>query len=89
MFIVTLEDQAEGVFSVWSDDKKRVVPLFQVEDDAERYLYHIETDPAYPPMQLVEIDDHVIIGACQDRGQLFTIVSPDDLLIPPEDYKKE
>ncbi len=87
MFIVTLEDQPEGVFSVWSDSnpKERIVPLFQVEDDAERYCYQLDNDPDYPPMQVLEIEDHVIIGACQERGQLFTIVSPDDLLVPPID----
>ena len=39
----------------------------------------------YPPMQVVEMEDHVIIGACQERGQKFSIITPDDFLIPPDD----
>jgi len=45
----------------------------------------MEEDVAYPPMQVVEMEDHVIIGACQDRGQKFSIITPDDLIVPPED----
>jgi hypothetical protein len=85
MFIVTLEDQPEGVYSVFDEDLDRVIPIFQDEDDAERYLYMLEEDEDYPPMQVVEIDDHVIITACQERGQKFSIITPDDLLIPPDD----
>jgi hypothetical protein len=85
MFIVTLEDQPEGVYSVFDEDLDRVIPIFQDEDDAERYLYMLEEDEDYPPMQVVEIDEHVIITACQERGQKFSIITPDDLLIPPDD----
>ena len=45
------------------------------EDDAERYLMMIEEDDDYPPMQVVEMEDHVIIGACQERGQRFSIIT--------------
>ena len=85
MFIVTLEDQPDGVYSVFDEDLDRVIPIFQDEDDAERYLYMLEEDEDYPPMHVVEIDDHVIITACQERGQKFSIITPDDLLIPPDD----
>ena len=85
MFILTLEDQPDGVYSVFDEDLDRVIPIFQDEDDAERYLYMLEEDEDYPPMQVVEIDDHVIITACQARGQKFSIITPDDLLIPPDD----
>jgi len=87
MFIVTLEDQPDGVYSVFDEDLDRVIPIFQDEDDAERYLYMLEEDEDYPPMQVVEIDDHVIITACQERGQKFSIITPDDLLIPPDDLE--
>jgi hypothetical protein len=87
MFIVTLEDQPDGVYSVFDEDLDRVIPIFQDEDDAERYLYMLEEDEDYPPMQILEIDDHVIITACQERGQKFSIITPDDLLIPPDDLE--
>jgi|TARA_R100000030_G_scaffold29080_2_gene21488 hypothetical protein len=85
MFVLTLENHPDGVFSVFDDADDRVIPIFIENDDAERYLLMMEEDPDYPPMQVVEMEDHVIIGACQDRGQKFSIITPDDFLIPPDD----
>ena len=86
MYVLTLEDHAEGVYSVYDDQKNRVIPIFQIEDDADRYLTMLE-DRDYPAMTVVEMEEHVIIGACQDRGQRFSIITPDDFLIPPNDLE--
>ena len=83
MFILTIEDHPEGVFSVFDDEERRVVPIWTKNDDAQRYLMMIQEEE-YPPMQVVEMEDHVIIDACQQRGQPFTVITPDDLLIPPD-----
>jgi hypothetical protein len=85
MYIVTLEDHADGVYSIFDEEDDRVIPIFQEEDDASRYLFMLQEDPDYPRMQVVEIDDHAIIGACQERGQKFSIITSDDFLIPPDD----
>ena len=84
MFILTIEDHPEGVFSLHDDDENRIVPIWTKNDAAQRYLMMIQEED-YPPMQVVEMEDHVIIGACQDRGQRFSIITPDDFLIPPDD----
>ena len=84
MFILTIEDHPEGVFSLHDDDENRVIPIWTEVDDANRYLMMIQEED-YPDMQVVEMEDHVIIGACQDRGQRFSIITPDDFLIPPDD----
>jgi len=87
MYIITLEDHPDGVFSVFDDAEDRVIPIWIDNDDAERYLLMMQ-DEEYPPMQVVEMEDHVIIGACQDRAQKFSIITPDDFLIPPEDTEE-
>ena len=87
MYIVTLEDHPDGVYSVFDETEDRVIPIFQEEDDADRYLFMLQDDPDYPPMQVIEIDHHVIIGACQERGQKFSIITADDFLIPPVDLE--
>ena len=74
------------VFSLHDDDENRVIPIWTEVDDANRYLMMIQEED-YPDMQVVEMEDHVIIGACQDRGQRFSIITPDDFLIPPDDPK--
>ena len=88
MFIVTLEDQPDGVYSIFDDDEDRVIPIFQEEEDADRYLMMLQIDEDYPPMQILEIDDHAIITACQERGHKFSIITPDDFLIPPDDSEE-
>ena len=85
MFVLTLENHPDGVYSVFDEAEDRVIPIFIENDDAERYLMMMEIEEDYPPMQVVEMEDHVIIGACQDRGQKFSIITPDDFLIPPDD----
>ena len=87
MYIVTLEDHPDGVYSVFDENEDRVIPIFQEEDDADRYLFMLQDDPDYPPMQVLEIDDHAIIVACQERGQKFSIITADDFLIPPVDLE--
>jgi hypothetical protein len=88
MFIVTLENHPDGVYSVFDEDADRVIPIFEEEDDADRYLMMLEVDSGYPPMQTLEIDDHAIITACQERGHKFSIITPDDFLIPPDDSEE-
>ena len=85
MFVLTIENHPEGVYSVFDEAENRVIPIFLANDDAERYLMMMKSDEEYPPMQVVEMEDHVIIGACQDRGQKFSIITPDDFIIPPDE----
>ena len=84
MYVLTLENHHDGVYSVFDADKDRVIPIFQLEDDANRYLTMLEDITEYPSMRVVEMEDHVIIDACQQKGQPFTVITPDDLLIPPD-----
>ena len=79
MFVLTLANQPDGVYSVYDEEDKRVIPIFQLEDDADRYLLQLEENVTYPKMEVVEMEDHVIIDACQQRGQPFTVITPDDL----------
>ena len=84
MFVLTLENQPDGVYSVYDEEDKKVIPIFQLEDDADRYLLQLQENISYPKMEVVEMEDHVIIDACQQKGQPFTVITPDDLLIPPD-----
>jgi hypothetical protein len=88
MFIVTLENCPDGVYSVFDEYDTRVIPIFEEEDDANRYLLMLEADSENLPMQIVELEDHVLISACQERGQKFSIITTDDFLIPPSDTEE-
>ena len=86
MFVLTIENHPEGVYSVFDEAENRVIPIFLANDDAERYLMMMQ-DEEYPRMQVVEMEDHVIIDACQQRGQKFSIITPDDFIIPPDNLE--
>ena len=86
MFVLTVVDHPEGVFSLHDDDENRVIPIWTEVDDANRYLMMIQEED-YPDMQVVEMEDHVIIDACQQRGQKFSIITPDDFIIPPDNLE--
>ena len=87
MFVLTLANQPDGVYSVYDEEDKKVIPIFQLEDDADRYLLQLQENISYPKMEVVEMEDHVIIDACQQKGQPFTVITPDDLLIPPDNLE--
>ena len=87
MFVLTLANQPDGVYSVYDEEDKKVIPIFQLEDDADRYLLQLQENISYPKMQVVEMEDHVIIDACQQRGQKFSIITPDDFIIPPDNLE--
>lgn len=84
MYLLTLKNKPEGVFSVLNDMGDHIIPMFENEDDAERYFIMIEAED-YPDMQVVEVDDEVILEACEERDQKYAIITGDDLLIPPVD----
>jgi len=85
MFIITLRSKEDGVYSVLSESGDHIIPLFEDEDDADRYLDLLEIeDPSYPPMKVTPIDEDVIIKACTDRSQKYSIITSDDFIIPPK-----
>lgn len=85
MFILTLRNKPEGVFSVVSDDGDQIIPIFESEDDAERYNTMMLSDSDNPILQIVEVDHDLIVTACEERYQKYAIITKDDFLIPPKD----
>lgn len=85
MFILTLTGKPEQVFSLTGTDEEQVVPMFLHSEDAERYVYLIDElrDPMAPELDVVEVEDDAIIGACESHGHPYVVFDEDDLLIPP------
>jgi hypothetical protein len=83
MFILTINGkETEGAYSVIDDDGENILYLFQEEDDAVRYAMMLEED-GYPEMHIIEIEDDVIIKTCEMHGYQYAIITPDDIVIPP------
>ena len=88
MYILTLMDRPEGVFSVIDDDGERIIPIFESADDAIRYndMMGVE-EPDVSALQIVEIDKEIIVTACEERFHKYAIITTDDFLIPPKDLE--
>jgi len=89
MFLITLAEHTDGVYSVVDEEGDHVVYFFQDEDDAERYLGLLEandSDDSLPPLTVYEVDAKAGIGMCELRGMKYLIIEPDDIVIPPRSY---
>ena len=85
MFILTINGkEREGAYSVTDDEGDQILYLFQEEDDAVRYAMMLEEDD-YPEMHIIEIEDDVMLKTCEMHGYQYTIITPDDIVIPPKD----
>ena len=84
MFVITLKDNPQGIYSVFDAQEQRIVPIFVEEDDADRYVMTLEDDDDNPDLEVVETEPEQIIHACRAQGQKFSIISADDFIIPPD-----
>ena len=83
MFILTISGrETEGAYSVLDDEGEHILYLFEEEDDAVRYAMMLEED-GYPEMHVIEIEDEVMIKTCELHGYQYTLITPDDIVIPP------
>ena len=83
MYILAVKDQeSDGAYSVTDDDGNQILYLFEDEDDAMRYALMLE-DQDYPEMHVIEVDDGVMIKTCQVHGDNFTVITPNDIVLPP------
>lgn len=84
MFILTINGrETEGAYSVTDDEGEQILYLFEEEDDATRYAMMLEEDD-YPEMHVIEIEDEVIIKTCELHGYQYTVITSNDIVIPPD-----
>jgi hypothetical protein len=89
MFILTINGrEKEGAYSVRNDEGEHVLYLFQEEDDATRYAMMLEDD-GYPEMHVIEIEDEVMIKTCELHDYQYTLITPDDIVIPPSNLNHD
>ena len=87
MFLITLAEHPDGVYSVIDEEGDHVVYFFREEDDAERYLGLLEANSTdLPDLMTYEVDAKSGIGMCELKGMKYLIVEPDDIIVPPRSY---
>ncbi len=86
MFILTVDGkETEGAYSVTAEDGEQVLYLFEDEDDAIRYALLLE-DQDYPEMHVIEVDGKVVIKTCEIHDYRYSIITKNDIVIPPEEH---
>ena len=84
MFILTVAGKEnDGAYSVTDDDGNQILYLFEEEDDAIRYAIMLENSD-YPEMHVLEVEKEVMIKTCQVHDYNYTIITSDDIVIPPK-----
>ena len=84
MFILTIAGkEKEGAYSVVDVDGEHVLYIFDQEDDAMRYAMHLE-ELGYPEMHVLEVDDEVMIKTCEIHDHRYTVITKNDIVIPPD-----
>ena len=86
MFILTINGkEKEGAYSVTDDSGEQILYLFEEEDDAVRYAMMLEED-GYPEMHIIEIEDEVMLKTCEIHEYNYTVITPNDIVVPPTDH---
>jgi hypothetical protein len=84
MFLITINGrETDGAYSVENKNGKRVILFFEHEDDAIRYAMMLE-ESGMPETHIIEYEDDILIKTCEVTGNLYTVVTPNDIVIPPK-----
>jgi len=85
MYIITIKGKDdEGAYAVKDEFGEKVVFLFEEKHDAIRYALLMEEDGC-PEMDVIQVNDTVAVAACEKAGVKYTIITEDDIVIPPRD----
>ena len=83
MFILTVEGkESEGAYSIPDEHGEQVLYIFEDEDDAIRFALLLE-DQDYPEMHVIEVDGKVVVKTCELHDYRYSIITRNDIVIPP------
>ena len=84
MYILALKGmEKQGAYSVDREGLKTLY-LFVDKDDAIRYAGLLEAEEDFPPMMIQEVEDRQVISTCEQTNCKYSIITPDELVIPPD-----
>ena len=86
MYILSLKGaEGDGAYACMDDSGDKALYLFQKEDDAQRYAGLLHADNS-APLSVVEIDDGLAVQTCKKHTYKYVIITPDDIVFPPQHY---
>lgn len=84
MYVLT-EVGSGGVYATKNQNGIKSVHVFENEDDAIRYHELLKANGYRRELEIFEVDAKVVAINCQTHGYAFSIISSDELIIPPSD----
>ena len=89
MYLLTLNSRKDdGAYAIQDSDGDKVLFLFEEEDDAVRYAMMLEDNlEQEKDMQVIEVEDDLAIKTCSMYNYKYAVITPDDLVIPPNNDK--
>lgn len=83
MFVL-VDESSGGVYAVRDDETvERVVQLFLDKDDADRYYEMLQASDYPRVLTVTEVEEETVKENCRNYGYQFTVITPDDFVIPP------
>tara|TARA_B100000287_G_C20165413_1_gene595990 strand:+ start:42 stop:314 length:273 start_codon:yes stop_codon:yes gene_type:complete len=83
MFILTINGkEQEGAYSVTDDEGEEILYMFEEEDDAIRFTLMLE-ESGSPEMHVIEVEDEIMIKTCEHHDYKYVVITPNDIVIPP------
>lgn len=84
MYLIILEGREnQGAYAAVDEFGDHILYIFEEKDDAVRFAMLLEEDD-YPKMDVVEVDEKVVIKACEINECEYRIFTPNDIVIPPQ-----
>ena len=89
MFLLTLKEKRdEGAYAVEDQFGKKVLFLFEQEDDAVRYammMYDFDDSKKDScNIDVIEVDGELAIRTCKVYNYKYAVITPNDFVIPPK-----
>jgi hypothetical protein len=85
MFLLTLKDRKDdGAYALQNKMGEKVLVLFEEEDDATRYAMMLEEDEDDTEMEVIEVDGALAIRTCKLYNYKYSIITPNDIVVPPK-----
>lgn len=88
MYVIGMErDGNQGAYSITNEYDEQVILLFDMYEDAERYLGMLNEmdikEINFENLSIIEYDEEMVVKTCKLVGFKYCKVTKDDLLVPP------
>jgi len=85
MYLLTIANSSDdGAYALKDKYGEKVLLMFEEEDDATRYALMLKDSEEYAKeMTVVEVEDDLAIKTCKMHNYKYTVVTPNDIVIPP------